>query len=68
MTYRNILQCALENKITELVIPSISTGNKQFPFERAAFIAADTIIRFISDHLELNQNVYFVLNSEKEAA
>lgn len=67
MTYRNILQCALDNKITELVIPSISTGNKQFPFERAAFIAADTIIRFISDHLELNQNVYFVLNSEKEA-
>ena len=65
--YRNILQCALENEITELVIPSISTGNKQFPTERAAFIAVDTVISFISDHLDLNQNVYFVLNGEKAA-
>ena len=64
-TYRNILQCALDNKITELVIPSISTGNKRFPIERAAFIAVDTVISFISDHLDLNQNVYFVLGSEK---
>lgn len=64
-TYRNILQCALDNKITELVIPSISTGNKRFPIERAAFIAVDTVISFISDHLDLNQNVYFVLSSEK---
>lgn len=64
-TYRNILQCALDNEITEIVIPSISTGNKQFPIERAAFIASDVIVRFINEHHDLDQNIYFILDSDK---
>ena len=48
--YRNSLQLALENGITEIAFPSISTGIFSFPLEEAAFIAAHTVVDFIEEH------------------
>lgn len=43
-TYINILECAKENNIKELAIPTISTGVFNFPKEDATKLAVDTVL------------------------
>lgn len=46
--YRNSLKLAAENKVRTIAFPSISTGAYRFPFERAARIAVQTTLDFLS--------------------
>lgn len=46
--YRNSLLLAVENKVTTIAFPSISTGVYGFPIERAARIAFNTVREFVS--------------------
>jgi O-acetyl-ADP-ribose deacetylase (regulator of RNase III) len=45
--YKNSLRLAVENNITSIAFPSISTGVYGFPIERASEIALNEIINFI---------------------
>jgi O-acetyl-ADP-ribose deacetylase (regulator of RNase III) len=45
--YKNSLRLAVENHITSIAFPSISTGVYGFPIERASEIALNEIINFI---------------------
>ena len=45
--YKNSLMVAVENKITSIAFPMISTGAYGFPFKRAGRIAIDTINEFL---------------------
>ncbi len=48
--YRRSLEVALENGLSSVAFPSISTGAYGFPIERAACIALRTIAGFIKEH------------------
>ncbi|MBN1765406.1 MAG: O-acetyl-ADP-ribose deacetylase [Sedimentisphaerales bacterium] len=62
--YRNSLQVALDNNISTVSFPSISTGAYRFPIERAARIALQTVNEFLQQHpLE---EVRFVLFSASD--
>ena len=45
--YKNSLTLAVENNITTIAFPMISTGAYGFPFNRAGKIAIDTINEFL---------------------
>lgn len=47
--YENSLKLAVENEITSISFPSISTGVYRFPVERAANIAVKTIKEFMEN-------------------
>lgn len=46
--YRNSLQVALDHNCRTIAFPNISTGIYKFPKEKAAKIAIDTVLEFIS--------------------
>lgn len=53
--YRNSLRLAVENKVTTIAFPSISTGAYGFPIERAARIAFETVKRFVEENPSLRE-------------
>jgi O-acetyl-ADP-ribose deacetylase len=55
--YRNSLQLAVENNITTIAFPNVSTGIYGFPKKRAAEIAIGTVQQF----LQVNQSVREVI-------
>jgi len=63
--YRNSLSLASEKGMESICFPSISTGIYQFPVERAASIAIDTIMQFL-DGYQSSTRVTMVLFSEKD--
>ncbi|MEM9023543.1 MAG: O-acetyl-ADP-ribose deacetylase [Bacteroidota bacterium] len=63
--YRNSLKLAVENGLSSMAFPSISTGAYRFPFERATRIALREVIRFLEQHREL-QKVTMVAFSKKD--
>lgn len=64
--YCNSLSLAFENGIATIAFPSISTGAYRFPLDRAAHIAAATVVRFVRENpLE---EVRFVLFSDEDFA
>lgn len=48
--YRNSLQVALENSVSSIAFPAISTGVYGYPKEEAAQIAVGTIKEFLNEH------------------
>lgn len=57
--YSNSLKLAAENGVQTIAFPNISTGVYGFPKEKAAPIAIETLKKYLTDHLQINQ-VYFV--------
>jgi O-acetyl-ADP-ribose deacetylase (regulator of RNase III) len=65
MCYQNSLQLAVENGIGSIAFPCISTGAYRFPFDKAGFIAIDTIDTFLTDHPSI-EKVLLVVWGEKD--
>ncbi len=65
--YRNSLQLALAHGCKSVSFPSISTGVYGFPIERAARIALNNVLEFVTMHPGL-QEVRFVVFSERDEA
>jgi O-acetyl-ADP-ribose deacetylase len=57
--YQNSLQLAVENGITTIAFPNISTGIYHFPKQRAAEIAIETVRSFLINNTTIT-NVQFV--------
>lgn len=58
-SYRNSLMLAVDNHITSIAFPNISTGIYHFPKDKAAQIAIDTVNDFLNEN-ETIQEVVFV--------
>lgn len=63
--YRNSLKLALQNDLTTVAFPCISTGVYGYPPEEAAPLAIDTVRSFCSSHEQI-QEVIFVVFSESD--
>lgn len=57
-SYLSVLALAEKNKIESIAIPCISTGDFNFPKQKAAEIAIKTVKSFI-DHSEIVKKVIF---------
>src|ERR1700750_516070 len=57
--YRNSLQLAVENGVTTIAFPNISTGIYHFPKPEAADIAINTVQQFIATDNRLKE-IFFV--------
>lgn len=57
--YRNCLKLAVQNKLSSIAFPNISTGIYGFPKKAAAEIAIQTVRTQLLEDLEINK-VYFV--------
>jgi O-acetyl-ADP-ribose deacetylase (regulator of RNase III) len=57
--YRNSLKIAVENGLSTIAFPNISTGVYQFPKELAAEIAINEVSTFLENN-DLPEKVYFV--------
>lgn len=64
--YKNSLQLAMENDVTSIAFPSISTGAFRFPKDLAASIALKTVKSFLENHSF--GTVVIVLFSENDYA
>jgi len=62
--YQNSLILAYEHNLKTIAFPSISTGAYRFPLDRAAFIALQTVNRFLREH-SLDE-VRFILFSQHD--
>lgn len=62
--YTNSLNLALENGITSIAFPNISTGVYGFPKSLAAEIAIPTVLKFVKSH-EPKMDVTFVCFDEE---
>lgn len=60
--YRHSLELAVENNISTIAFPCISTGAYRFPFEKAGLIALQTIQQFLSNNVSLHK-IYLVMFS-----
>ena len=58
--YRNSLNVAVQNGVRTVAFPNISTGVYHFPKERAADIAYNTVIEFITAQPTVLNEVIFV--------
>ncbi len=65
MCYENSMQLAVENKITTIAFPCISTGAYRFPFEKACMIALTTIDNFLSNNKSI-EKVFLVVFGERD--
>ncbi len=64
-SYKNSLQLALENDISSIAFPALSTGAFGYPTEEAAEVAIDEIKRFLEEHDEL-ELVRMVLHGKED--
>lgn len=64
-SYRSILRLAVRYKIHNIAIPSISTGKYNYPVNKAAKIAYDTVVDYISINNINNLNITWVLFDNK---
>ena len=62
--YRNSLALAVENKITSIAFPNISTGIDGYPKKEAAFVAVKTVSDFLKKDSTI-QKVIFVCFDEE---
>jgi len=59
--YRNCLQVAVENKLKSIAFPSISTGVRDYPVEKAAPVALGAVLDFLKNETHDLELVRFVL-------
>lgn len=62
--YKNSLNLAMENKISSVAFPNISTGIYGYPKKEAAEIAVNTVREFLQQNDFINK-VYFVCFDEE---
>jgi O-acetyl-ADP-ribose deacetylase len=62
--YKNSLELAVENKITSLAFPNISTGVYGYPKQQAAEIAIHTVTEFLKEN-DFIDKVYFICFDEE---
>ncbi|UII32933.1 O-acetyl-ADP-ribose deacetylase [Fulvivirga ulvae] len=62
--YRRSLEVAVENSLTSIAFPSISTGVYGFPFERACKIALTAINTFLERNLNLQKVILITFSTE----
>ncbi len=62
--YRNSLKVAVDNHITTIAFPNISTGVYNFPKQKAAEIAIQTVNDFLSDDKSIEQVVFVCFDDE----
>ncbi len=63
--YNETLKLCIENNITSIAFPSISTGAYKFPFEKAGLIAIKTINHFLKKNIPI-EKVLLVSYTESE--
>ena len=66
--YYNSMKIAVENGIRTIASPSISTGVYNFPVERAAKIAVDTVHRFLQENPDSFDLVEWLLFNDQAAS
>ena len=59
--YRESLKLAVENNLSSLSFPSISTGVYSYPVDKAARVALETVISFLDENITSLREVVFVL-------
>ena len=59
--YRESLKMAVDNNLTSVSFPSISTGSYGYPLDKAALIALQTVISFLGEQESFIKEVTFVL-------
>ncbi len=59
--YRESLKLAVENNLTSISFPSISTGAYGYPVEKAAPVAVQTVVSFLNEKATSLKTVVFVL-------
>ncbi|WP_317125645.1 macro domain-containing protein [Flavobacterium cerinum] len=63
-SYRNSLMLAVENNITSIAFPNISTGIYHFPKDKAVRIAVDTVNDFLSENETIQKIVFVCFDDE----
>lgn len=62
--YRNSLQLALAHNCQTIAFPNISTGVYKFPKEKAAQIAVDTVLEFISSTNKIEKVIFVCFDED----
>lgn len=62
--YRNSLQLAVENNISTIAFPNISTGIYGFPKRRAAEIVIDTVQQFLKSNESIREVIFCCFDEE----
>jgi O-acetyl-ADP-ribose deacetylase (regulator of RNase III) len=62
--YRNSLKLAVENNITSIAFPGISTGIYGYPKDKAALVAIEIVKDFLSDNTTINEVVFVCFDEE----
>ncbi|MBL6447277.1 O-acetyl-ADP-ribose deacetylase [Fulvivirga sp. 29W222] len=62
--YHRSLEVAVENNLTSIAFPSISTGVYGFPFERACKIALSTVNAFLNDNQTIQKVILITFSHE----
>ena len=65
--YRNSLTLAVENAVTTIAFPNISTGVYRFPKEQAAEIALQTVVAFLKDDQQIKKVIFVCFDRENYA-
>lgn len=63
-SYHNSLTLAVENNITSIAFPNISTGIYHFPKDKAARIAVDTVNDFLNENETIYEVVFVCFDDE----
>jgi O-acetyl-ADP-ribose deacetylase len=62
--YRNSLKLAIDNNCKTIAFPSISTGIYNFPKDKAAIIAADTVARYVKETYYFDKIIFVCFDEE----
>ena len=62
--YRNSLQLAVTHNCQTIAFPNISTGIYKFPKEKAAKIAVDTVLEFISSTDKIEKVIFVCFDQD----
>jgi O-acetyl-ADP-ribose deacetylase (regulator of RNase III) len=62
--YRRSLELAVQNQISTLAFPNISTGVYGYPKESASEIAISTVKEFLENHAEIQQVIFCAFDEE----
>ena len=65
--YSNSLKLAIENKVTKIAFPNISTGIYRFPKQAAAAIAVEAASKFANDRPGLEEIIFVCFDVENFA-
>ena len=62
--YTRCLEVLIENKLTSIAFPNISTGVYRFPKKKAAFIAIETVTEFLKKEQTIEEVLFCTFDDE----